>query len=193
MPLINNPDLGLALKEFLDLTHLPDSVLAPEIVGVIQLADLSPSSGGRGARGSATVGSVAAQRSLGTISSPVAAGNLRPKILVRHVDIASPASQTINIAITGAGFTPDTIVATKSFTDLDNAGPPSAQISEDNRTNATIPAVALIWSHRFLANTIYRVPLGLSLGTRVFQNHLIVFTGTDNTDLTVSWEWTEFS
>lgn len=192
MSLIQIPDLGIRLKEFLGLTELPDQVLAPEMVAVIQVADLSAGGGGLPSLGGATRAAVAAERQTISLSSPVAAGNLRPKILVKDVTIASNADTSWTLAITGAAYTPDTISGDKRWADLDGEGRPSAQVGSDSRAAGALPAVGIIGHYRTLANTSLRIPLNLSLGTRVFQNHLLCLPSSDQITVNISFRWTEF-
>jgi len=192
MALIQDSAIGLRLKNFLGLTHLPDTILAPEQVGVIIVGDISAGGGGRGAQGGTLAGPTVAERSSVSLSSPVAAGNLRPKILVNRVMLSTETTGTVLLQFTGAAYTPDTISASKGWEDLDFSGPPSAQLGNDTRDDAALPTRAVFLRVRVLANTMYDIPLDMSLGSRTFQNHLIVSHTTDNVTLHCSFQWTEF-
>jgi len=190
--LIQIPDIGLRLKEFLGLTHLPDQVLAPETVATIVVGDLTEGAGGRSCVGTSAASAVAAQRSIVSLGDPVPDGPIRRKIVIKRVSINVGTTSVVSVAVTGAVWSPDNVGANKIFQDLDFRGFPRAIIANDNRISAQIPATFLLYQSRFLANTPYDLKFDLSLGSRTFQNTLLLITASDNLDLTASFEWTEF-
>lgn len=192
MPLINNPDLGIRLKEFLQLVDLPDSILGPEIVAVVQVADLSAGGGGRAAMGVCDVEAVVGQRSVASLASPVVEGTLRTRIKVTGCDISSFTTGVYQLRVSSAAFTPDAVSTARSWQNLNFVGPPSAELGNDNRTGAAFPASTTIWQGVILADTIKHITLDLSLGDRTVKNLLFVNSVSDNVALDVGWFWTEF-
>jgi len=194
MPLINNPSLGLRLKKFCQLTALPDSVLAPEIVGTILLGDLTEGATDRLCMGSRSIQAAGGQFPLVGIRNQPAAGAPRDvAVRVTRIWVTTDTTQLITIAFTGAGLGAWS-QGQKAFLDLDQVGAPSTEVGGDGEVAE--PADARLAEIRLLANTVLEFPINFLMGTvnaGLFQNSLFVFGFTADTNISATFAWTEFS
>jgi len=192
MPLIQNPSIARKLQRFLRLVDFPDSVLAPEVVPVILVEDLSPplSDIERGCRGATSVGPVAAEFPLLVLVRAGAPARYDAKILEIHV--SSDTDQEIRIIVPTAGVTGLAISGQTSFIDFEAIGRPTSQMGSD--TQVAIPAGRQLFSWLALSSTLYRVPMNLRLGTIGVAGELtsVMIAGvTANTRIVGGFEWVE--
>jgi len=190
--LIQTPRLSRKLQRALRLTSLPDSVLAPETVSVIVVEDLSAplSDEDRGCMGSVAPGATAAEFPLALLVRVGAPAQY--DLVVTAVNITTLQTQSVAIVIPTVAVVGLSASTNKSFTDLGIPGLPSSQVASD--TQAAIPANRVIWQALMQADEPIRVPLKVRIGTIGDGNNLtsIMVNGqTVNTQIIVSWEWTE--
>ena len=189
MPIIQIPDVALKLYRRFRLESVPDSVLAPETVPVVLVEDLSDymvEGGGRPCMGATDVPAVVGEKGFASL------GNIDKKTRVRvthiTVDVDAPvqllvqAHTNTSIAITGAP---------KAFLDRRLKGAPQSLFGfgSDPVYLVGIP----IWGHRLLAETVYRIPIGMLLGSGEFagNSRIVVAAVTANISFRVSMEWIE--
>jgi len=192
MALIQTPRLVRKLQRALRLTSLPDSVLAPETVAVILVEDLSAplSDEERGCMGSANAAAVAAENGIMVLVRVGAPAEY--DLVVTEAHFSSPTTQRIVIGLPTAGVTGLTVSGNTSFEDFSIPGRPSSQLGFD--TQAGIPAHRILLAGLALANTLYRIPLSLRIGTIGDGNDLtsvMIAAGTANADLRAGFKWTE--
>ncbi len=191
MALIQNPGPARKLMRFLRLTTPIDSVLAPEMVGVVLVEDLSAPLGdqSRGCMGSLNIGAVAAEFpliALVRVGAPAAYD-----LVVSECHFSVSASSQVDIILPTAGLTGLAAGAT-SFTDFEIPGQPTSQLGGD--TQVAVPAGRILWGGLVLANTIYRVPLNLRIGTvgdGVGLSSVFVVGRAVNTKLRAGFTWDE--
>lgn len=164
--LVQDPSIGRALQRSLRLTSLPDSLLAPEIVPVILVSDLSEGTPfgdvERSAAGFATIGAVAAENGHISLRRPGAGIEVIIKKLT--FDIGSPAARivfgTIGAAIPGGTTaSPET-----AWQDFNIAGKPSAVLEQGTVLNAALPAIDIMWEWIIPANTTRSMNVNIRLG-----------------------------
>lgn len=185
-PLIQNPDIARKLQQGLRLTHLPDSVLAPETVPVIVVEDFSAPLGAvsLGCAGGLNVAAVAAEnpmvgvRRIGT--------GYRAKIT--RAIISTPSTQIVRISAPTVALTGLAVSGETSFTDFSAPGRPSSELL--NGTNVGLFAAIDLYVRRLLSNEPWEIFMDLELG--VGTDAALIITGdTVNTQITVSLDWTE--
>jgi len=192
MALIQNPSIGRKLMRALRLTSLPDSVLAPETVPVILVEDLSAplSDVERGCMGADDESAFAAQNSIGVLVRVGAPASY--DLTVTAVHFSSPTAQAVRLIVPTAGVVGLTVSAQTSFTDFNIAGRPTSQMGRD--TQIGVPAGRILGQYLILADTHYRIPVNIRIGT-IGQGDdltsLMIAALTVNTDLTFGFEWTE--
>jgi len=192
MPLIQNPSIARKLQRFLRLVDFPDSVLAPETVSVILVEDLSAplSDIDRGCMGGSSVGPVAAENPIIVL---VRVGAPAPYDLTVHeVHFSTPDTQIVSLSVPTAGVTGLAVSSLTSFTDFELPGRPTSQLGLD--TQVAIPANRNLFSVFALANTLYRIPLDIRIGTIGQASELtsLMISGlTVNTTLRGGFKWTE--
>jgi len=197
-PLIQKPDIALRLKKFLGLTELPDSVLAPEIVGTIQVGDLSEGTLVRPCMGGIFQAGVAAEFSIAVLRNTPAGGIPRDhQVVCQKVIVTVNTSMDVLIGNTGAALGA-LAAGEKSFADNDLVGAPSSEVG--SITEAVLPAMNNLIRFRSLAGTPQQFLImqgrGFRFGTvgaGLFQNSFIVVGLTVNIPIHVSYEWTEHS
>jgi len=192
-PLIQDPTAGRKLQRGFRLTTLPDSVLAPEIVGVVILEDWSDPLGdvSRGCAGTETRGAVAAQNPHITLVR-VGLGNPY-ELVVTRLWFSSTTTQQIAI-VQPSALAGQVASANTSFTDFRLPGRPASQLGTLSQVGLT-PGRQL-FSGVFLANTINRLDVHLRLGTfgdGVDLTALAIVGQTVNSTLHGGFEWTESS
>jgi len=192
MPLIQNPTTGRKLQRGFRLTELPDSILAPEIVGVVLLEDWSAplSDLERGCMGGELQVAVAAE--FGVIAIVRVGAPATYDLQVSGVWWSSNATGNIRLIVPTGGLAGFTISANTSFTDQNLPGRPSSQLIFD--TAVGIPAGRNIIRTRALANTTYFFPLDIRIGTigqGADLTSLAVVAETNNTDLNAGFYWKE--
>jgi len=190
-PLIQDPTSARKLQRGFRLIELPDSVLAPEIVGVVLLEDWSEPLGdvARGCTGSAAVGPTAAQNPHVTLVR-VGLGNPY-ELVVTRLWFSSTTSQRIIVvqpnALSGQAASVDT-----SFTDFGLPGRPSSQVG--SLTQVGLTTGRRLMDGNILADTIYRFKVKYRLGTfgdDVGLTALAIVGGATNTQLIAGFDWTE--
>jgi len=190
VPLIQNPSPTRKLQRGLRLTHLPDGVLAPEIVGVILLEDYSKPLGDleRGCLGSVSQAAVPAEASVSTL---VRVGNPATYDMVVHgVSINTVADATVLVRYPSQGLVGIVVTTDTQFTDRDLPGRPASQLG--SFTGAVAISAATIWRGTILANTPTWVPIEGRLGpVPGDRNSVIVQMAANNLLLNCSWAWTE--
>ena len=190
MSQIQTSDQARKLQRGLRLTSLPDSILAPEIVGVIILEDYSKPLIGTefGCSAGTTRGAVAAEFSQVILRRP----NAQIRVKVLRVFIGASSAQAILISIPNTppgGFTE---LASRVFNDLEVPGRPSAFFGSD--TAIAIPARRDMYSIRVPADQSIVVTLDIDLGAPGVGNGDtdVLFANTVvNTSLSVGLEWVE--
>lgn len=191
MPLIQNPTPARKLQRSLRLTELPDSVLAPEIVGVVIVEDLSDplSFESRGCAGMATVAGVAGENglvSLVRVGAPAAYDAVCTAIWFHSLGTAS-------FRILGVGGSGTLTVSPQTvFTDFSVPGRPTSQVGFDTQVGS--PSTRIMWEYRGLANTTMRIPTNIRLGTvgdGLDFVSLTVALLSANVQFTAGFEWTE--
>lgn len=186
MPLIQTPDIGLKLFRRYRLEVQPDSVLAPEIVPVVLVDDISAAQIGRKAYGFGDQAAV-----VGQLGECVLVNNSRGNTHVTAVTITSSGSPVIfdlvrpTVGISGLASSGST-----SWAEGDTPGRPTNPVGI--RTVAAHPAHRVLNRIR-LDNASVRLPLDYYLGVGVGagQRTIAVFCQTANQIVRVSWEWTE--
>jgi len=195
MPIIQSPNIGLRLKKLLSLTHLPDAVLAPEIVGVILVGDVSEGALVRHCQGSVVIPGVAAEVAVAALRNTPVSGSPRDvAVRVTKVTISSDAAQLLELRITGATLGTLTTVGDKRFTDLDQVGTPASEVG--GQTRPVLPASGLLVPFLAGAAVMNTIDLDILFGTVAagqFQNSLFVSGATVATGLQVGWFWDEFT
>lgn len=192
--LIQTPEISRKLQQGLRLTGLPDAVLAPEIVGVILLEDYSRNPGdiARGCMGATRRAPVAAEFSMMAL---VRVGDPPTyDLLATECHFSTDTDQIITLDIPTAELTGMATTTGTSFTDLGITGRPTSQVQTD--TKAAIPGSRTIRRYSVLANTTYRVPLDIrigSIGIAGGLNSIVMVCQTANTALVGGFNWTEAS
>jgi len=192
MALIQNPGLGRKLMRALRLTTLPDSVLAPEIVGVILVEDLSAplSDIDRGCMGSISIGAVVGENAFSALVRVGAPA--RYDLVVTKVTLSVSAATRFVIAVPTGGIAGLAASGDTNFTDFDIPGRPSSQLGSD--TAVGLPAARDIITGKILPDTHLQIPLELRIGTAGQGPGLSsVYCGLSNANVSFqcSWEWTE--
>lgn len=195
MALIQNPTPTRKLQRALRLTSLPDAVLAPELVGVFIVEDLSEplSEESRGCMGSATVVGVTSQFSFAALVRVGAPASYDMVCTaVNFSAIGSPSSVIVGLPTAGVvGLTVSTDI---SWVDFSLPGQPSSQIGFD--TALALPAHRRLAAFSMPANENIRLPLNVRLGTfsgpgGLNQTAIIVASLFSDTTIRVNFEWTE--
>lgn len=192
MPLIQNPALGRKLQRSLRLIELPDAVLAPEIVGVVLLDDLTGplSDEDRGCAGISGVAPVAAEFAIVTLIRVGAPSAYDLK--VTRVHLWSDTTQTIRIAVPTVAITGLVVSGNTSFRDFTLPGRPTSQVGGD--TQVLIPAGRELYTIRVLADVTVFVDVDIRIGTIGDPGDLtglMVAAETANTRLNAGFDWTE--
>jgi len=192
MPLIQNPGPGRKLQRGLRLTELPDSILAPELVGVILVEDLSAplSDEERGCMAAGGAGAVAAEFSLLALVRVGAPAQY--DLTVTSMHFSSTTAQQIRLIVPTAGIVGLAASANTQFKDFNTPGRPTSQFGID--TQVAVPAGRVLLRYEIEASVTYRVKLQIRLGTFGIGpqlSSLIMVAMTANTLLLGGWEWTE--
>ncbi len=191
-PLIQDPTTPRKLQRGFRLTEMPDGILAPEIVGVVLLEDWTAplSDLSRGCMGSAVAGAVAAENALVVLTRVGAPA--RYDLIVTEAYFNSTTSGTIALAIPTAGVVGLTTSGNSTFTDLELPGRPTSDLGFD--TQVAIPANRSIRRYAVIANTTYRIPLNMRLGTigkGADLTAIMLVAESVNTQLRAGFSWTE--
>ncbi len=192
MALIQNPGPTRKLQRALRLTELPDAVLAPELVGVILVEDLSAplTDIERGCHGAVNRAAVAAENSIIVLVRVGAPAEYDLK--VTEIFFTTDTTQLIfirvpTVAVVGLSVAPNT-----TFTDQNLPGRPTSQLASD--TQVAIPAGRNIWIGRVLANTPVRIKTDIRIGTIGRGEDLtsiMIAANAQNNELTGGFVWTE--
>jgi len=188
--LIQTPGPGRKLQRGLRLTALPDSILGPELVGVIIVEDFSAplSDISRGCVGSEGVAGAAAEF---PVISMVRVGNPAPyEQVITAVHFSSAADQIIRILRPSAAVLGIVISSDTGFTDFNLPGRPTSQLGSFSAV--AIPAGQILFSLEILAGVFYRIPVDIRMGTVAgFGNALLIVGLTPQTVIRGGFEWTE--
>ncbi len=192
MPLIQNPTSARKLQRGLRLTELPDSVLAPETVGVYIIEDWSAplSDQERGCMGHSSQGGVAAEFSLSALVRVGAPA--RYDIVVTKVSFTVDTNSIVDLRIPTAGLVGLSVSGDTSFTDFETPGRPTTQLGFDSQ--AAIPASRILWRENVLATENIVIPLNVRLasaGVGTGLSSIMLIDAVANHTLRVNWEWTE--
>ncbi len=127
MPLIQRPDVALKLRERYGLISLPDLILAPELVSVTIVDDLTDLGVARRCAGRVLLSGVAGEVAQVMIGQP------EPQtsditILLRKMYIRSGGNVSVSRGVITQSAYPWITTATKQFLDLKTPGRPSAQL-----------------------------------------------------------------
>jgi len=190
-PIIQNPSTGRKLQRGLRLTSLPDSVLAPEIVGVVLLEDWSEPLGDieRGCTGAVTVPAIALENPAVTL---VRVGLTNAyTFLVTRLWFSSSSTQRIRVVqpTALAGQTP---TGNTAFTDFGLPGRPTSQLGFLNQVGV-LAGRQLMVAH-IVADTTYRFDVQYRIGhfgDGLVLTALAIVGDTVNTDLAGGFDWTE--
>jgi len=196
VPIIQTPEIALKLFRRFRLDRPPDSLLSPEVVPVVvvdDLTDYNTSGADRRCMGISVQGAVAAEFAIAVLVN-----SLPQRLHVTAVTISTPTGQNVAIARPTQAIVGLTAVVHKAFVDFRVPGQPQAVNSVD--TVVALPNRRVMWDEPVLASSPVRLPLDVTLfggepgaegpggaGSRA----LLVSAGTVNTELRVSWEWTE--
>ena len=191
MALIQDPTVGRKLQRGFRLTALPDSILAPEIVGVVLLEDWSEPLGDieRGCTGSTKIGAVALQNPHITL---VRVGLGIPyEFVVRRLWFSTNVAQQIVVKQADAlsGQNPS---GNSAFTDFGIPGRPTSQLGNLSQVGVTSGIKLLIAD--ILADTLYQFKVKYRMGTfgdGLVRTALIIAGETVNTELSAGFDWTE--
>jgi len=194
MPHIQDPTIGRSLQRGLRLTALPDSVLAPEVVPVIVVADFTGGQFGdvvRGCHGSINQIGVAAEQSHGSVRR----ASIGTEVIVKGFDYSGPTNLQLIIArleeAPPLGLTESN---EKQFDDFDTPGRPSAILETGTFAGVDVPQVNILARHVVLANVRNNISFGagLRLGTPgTFQDQVFCFTLESNVTCRFNFVWEE--
>ncbi len=194
MPIIQNPSVGLRLKKFLGLTHLPDAVLAPEVVATVLVEDLSGGTLLRKCMGGVNEGGTPGNISLVALRNTPALGSPRDVQVrvTRAIITAADSTQRVDVHITGAPLGALT-AGVKGFADNDLEGFPASEVG--STTPAAPPASRLLVPLDLTVSVPFVLDLDYLLGAlgiaRDFQNSIFVASSSLDTRLKVAWFWEE--
>ncbi len=174
------------------MTDLPDSVLAPELVGVILVEDYSAplTDIERGCRGSDAVAAVAAE--FGIIVLVRVGSPARYDLVATEAHFSTQADAIVTVGVPTAGVAGLTASDQTTFEDQELPGRPTSQLGLD--TQVAVPANRTLYQLTVLSNTMYRIPLSQRLGTVGLGDDLsslMIASGTANIILRGGFTWTE--
>lgn len=192
MTLIQNPTLGRKLQRSLRLTGLPDSILAPEIVGVVLLEDLSAplSDEERGCMGATVRNSVVGENSIIVLTRVGAPAGY--DLVVTEVHFSTQTAQLIGIGLPTAGVLGLTPVVDTSFVDFGIPGRPTSQLGSDTQVGP--PPFRRLMEFEVLASVTYIIPVNIRIGTIGDGNDftsLMIHCDSVNTSLAGGFKWVE--
>jgi len=192
MPLIQTPGPGRKLQRGLRLTSLPDSVLAPEMVGVIIVEDFSAplTDIERGCHGAVNRSAVAAENSLIALVRVGAPAEYDLK--VTKIFFSVQTTQIVHVRVPTAGLTGLTVSANSTFTEQSLNGRPSSQLASN--TQVGIPAGRDVFLGRVMLDTVIQLDVEIRIGTIGRGDDLtsiIIAADSVNTGLTGGFVWTE--
>lgn len=192
MPLIQNPNIVRKLFRKLRLTALPDGVLAPEIVGVIVLEDLSAplNEEERGCRGAVQASNVAAENSIITLVRVGAPATY--DLEVTRIFFSTATTGEIRVIVPTLGLSGIVASNDKTFSDQKLPGQPASQLGVINQVG--LPAGRNIWRGTVLANTPIMLDVNIRIGTIGQADELtsiIIGAVTVNVTVRGGFQWTE--
>jgi len=191
MTLIQRPGPTRKLQQALGLTHQPDGILGPEIVGVILLEDLSEplSDVERGCMGGGSQAAVALENSFIALTRQLA--NPRGTIRITGAFISTSVDMRVMIRTPTVDLTGMTDIPA-SFTDRKIAGAPSTLFQRD--TTVGLPTGGQLWRGLVLANTPVQISLAVKLGNLADgtgRSSILIGCETVNAELSGGFYWTE--
>jgi len=190
MSLIQTSVIGRKLQRLLRLTELPDSILAPDVVPVIVVEDVSDPLVGdaRGCAGAAEQQPVAAEASIVSLVRVSRSYNLK----VTKFWFSSPNNNQISVIATSPPLTGLTATINTSFRDFSLPGRPSSTLGIDSL--AAVPPGRILFRGRVLANELHVVEIDFDIGApddTLPLTDLSIVAEIVNTALTAGFEWTE--
>lgn len=192
MPLIQNPGPGRKLQRSLRLSGLPDSILAPEIVGTILLEDLSAplTEESRGCIGMVQASGLVAENAIVAL---VRVGAPAPyELTVTKLLISTPTSQEVRVIVPTAGVFGLAVSTSTSFTDFELPGRPSSQLGSDSQ--AGFPTGRNLFRFTMPGDELLQIPVNIRIGTIGVADELtsiVIGAVTQQTILRAGFEWTE--
>jgi hypothetical protein len=190
MPLIQDPTIARRLQTSLRLTSLPDSILAPEVVPVILVADETNRLGDqvRGCAGMGTPGAVAAQNATAVLTRQ----NPTYELVCQRIWISTGSSGLYMVFAPTLPITGLTDSGNTSFTDMMTAGRPASPLGVGN--TAGVPAGRVL--HRFdvAAGRTERFETEIRVGQAGIGDGLsqiAVICNTANVAATIGFDWVE--
>ena len=195
MPIMQVPDIALKLYRRFRLESVPDSLLAPETVPVVIVEDLvgyNITGGERECRGSTGQGAIIAEFALSGLV------NFNPNAVIKATGVwlSSTTSQLMTLLRPTVGIVGMTNSSDKSFMDFRISGEPQASVQR--QSIVALPAGRAMWELRILAETPIYIPLDITLDRSEVSpmgampdRAVLVACSVANTNLFVSWEWTE--
>jgi len=185
-PLIQRPDVALKLKDRYGLTSMPDSILAPEIVPVTIVDDLSELGVSRACAGRASIGAVAAEIPMCAITQPEPQDS-DITIIVRRMLIRASA----NIALVWGRITEPgyvfTNLITKQFLNQGVPGRPTAML---RLASSPVP-IGRIDFGGILRSDLSTFEVLTNVIIPPDQIGLVVMSTGVNVSLEVSFDWDE--
>lgn len=190
MSLIQTSVIARKLQQFLRLTELPDSLLAPDVVAVIVVEDLSdPLTGdARGGVGVTRQNAVVAENSMVALTRV----SNQYRLTLNKIFINTDTAQLISVIAASPPLTGMTPSINTSFTDMKTPGRPSSILSLDSKV--AVPPGRQLWRSRILASTPVTVEIALDVGApddELPLTDVVVVGEALNTALTVGFAWTE--
>lgn len=189
--LVQRPDAARKLQRQYGLTRMPDSVLAPEIVPVVLVHDLSQDAFDdvvRNCIGMTSTAAVAAEFPMSILGQPTP--SLGGPIVIDRLYVSSDTSQIVQIARPDVSLVSTlTQTSNKLFTDFDTPGQPGAFMMTG--TDPVAPSRTTVANIRILADTpaIYEPRGGIKVATNGVP--LLVLGLAANSQLQVNYEWRE--
>lgn len=188
MPLIQDPTIVRKLQQSLRLIALPDALLAPEIVPVILVSDLSAPLADieRGCSGADEVGAAVGEFSIITLTR--IGGARTADVTITGVTMGTRSTQTMLFVVFTAAVVGLALSGQTSFDDLELPGRPTSRLGTD--TQVGLPGNRVIHRVRLLADTSVRIPMKIRLGN-IDQGTVGIVGLTQNTGIFGGYEWTE--
>ena len=187
--LIQSPTIARRLQQFLRLTNLPDSILGPEIVGVVVVEDLSQTGDQvRGCSAGTVVNAVAAEAPFFAL---IRIGPSGLDVVVNRLIFASSTAQ--NITVRRAAVIAGVTQVAGTFDDLDLPGRPTSFFGQD--TAVGLPAGTDFQVYRIEANQPQVIEVNIRLGNDEIDppgiGGIVIGGLTVNTDLIGGFGWVE--
>ena len=190
--IIQSPDIGRKLQRQLRLTELPDSLLAPDVVPVILVEDLSAPLVGTafGCVGAEIQSSVVGEFPMITLTA------FGPyQCTVRRLNLSANTTMILTIAVPTVSLVGMTTSPNTSFNNQGIAGRPASILGTD--TKVAIPARRDLYVMRLLANTVWEFEVDIDLAGsndtpgEVPGSNIMIFSEVANTAISAGVDWVE--